>query len=51
MLEEMSITSHMHMTAPYAESKEKLKRLLKKVTEESEKASLNSIFKKLRSCI
>ena len=33
-----------------AESREELKSLLKKVKEESEKAGLNSIFRKLRSC-
>ena len=34
---EISITSDMQMTPPYAESKEELKSLLMKVNEESEK--------------
>ena len=33
-----------------AESKEEVKNILIKVKEESEKAGLNSIFRKLRSC-
>ena len=47
---EKSITSDMQMTPPLmAESKEKLKSLLMKVKEESEKAGLNLTFKKQRS--
>ena len=44
-----SITTDMQMTPPLAESKEELKSLLMKLKEESEKAGLNSAFRKLRS--
>ena len=47
---EISITSDMQMTFTLmAESAEELKSLLMKVREESEKAGLNSTFRKLRS--
>ena len=50
-LGEISITSDMQMTHTtlMAESEEELKSLLMKVKEESEKAGLNSTFRKLRS--
>ena len=48
---EISITSDMQMTdtSLMAESKEELKSLLMKVKVESEKAGLNSTFRKRRS--
>ena len=49
LLEEISITSDMQMTPLMAESKEELKRLLKKVKEESEKVGLKLNIQKLRS--
>ena len=46
---EISITSDMEMTPPYAESEEELKSLLMKVKEESEKVGLkSSTFRKQR---
>ena len=49
MLGEISITLDMHYITLMAESKEDLKRLLMKVKEKSEKAGLNSTFRKRRS--
>ena len=49
MLGEISITSYADDTTLMAESEEELKSLLIKVKEESEKAGLNSTFRKLRS--
>ena len=48
-LGEISITSYADDTTLMAESEEELKSLLIKVKEESEKAGLNSTFRKLRS--
>ena len=48
-LGEISITSYADDTTLTAESEEELKSLLIKVKEESEKAGLNSTFRKLRS--
>ena len=47
-LGEISATSNADDTTLMAESEEDLKRLLIKVEEESEKAGLNSPFRKLR---
>ena len=49
LLGEISITSDMQMATLMAESEEKLKSLLMKVKEESEKVVLNATFRKLRS--
>ena len=50
MLREISITSDMQMTPPlWQKVKRKLKSVLMKVKEESEKVGLNSTFRKLRS--
>ena len=46
---EISITSYADDTILMAEGEEKLKRLLMKVKEESEKVGLNSTFRKQRS--
>ena len=46
---EISITSDMQMTPPLWQKMKKLKSLLVKVKEESEKVGLNSTFRKLRS--
>ena len=47
---EISITSDMQMTPPFWQKvKKKLKSLLMKVKEESEKAALKPTFRKLRS--
>ena len=49
LLGEILITSDTQITQKVAESEEELRSLLMKVKEESEKAGLNSTFKKLRS--
>ena len=47
---EISVTSDMQMTPSlWQKSEEELKNLLVKVKEESEKAGINSTFKKLKS--
>ena len=45
---EISITSDMEMTPPYAESEEELKSLLMKVKEESEKVGLKLNIQKTK---
>ena len=48
MLGEISITSDMQMTPPLRQKVKKLKSLLMKLKEESEKVGLSSAFRKLR---